>query len=141
MREIQTRVRLVVCVLEVVYPHRRVGINVDNIRVQEVVVARQAARDCLAHDVAIVVDIRRILGYERIFGRHRHVGVVVASCRVDAVLALRRLGEIVGLVAVVHLRSIEFGHTRYRIQLIDALNGALLVFRRVSPRNRFFQLR
>ena len=104
--EVEAHVRLVVGVLEIVDPCRRVGVDVDDIGVEEIVVACQAARYRLTHDLAFVVDPGGVFRDHRIGRRNRLVGVVFATARIEAVLALGSLGVVEDFVAVVELRGV-----------------------------------
>ena len=52
-------------------------------------------------------------------------------------LTLHRLGHVVDLISVIHLRRIEFLHPGDGIDAIHAFDGAFLVFAGITPRNIF----
>ncbi len=136
MREVQTRVRLVVGVLEVVDPCRRVGIYVYDVCVEEIVVAGELTAHCLTDYLSVLAEISRVLRDYRKVGRDGKVGVVFAARRVETVLSLCRRRVVVYLVAVVELCRVELALAGDRVCAVYALYGPQLILVCVAPRNR-----
>ena len=134
--EVHAHVRLVVGVLEVVYPRSGIGVDVYDIRVEEIVVAGEGAGYGFAHDFTFVVDPGGILRNHRDVGGHGAVGVVFALARVEAVLALYGLGLVVDLVAVVELVGVELARAGDGVGAVYAFDGACLVLARITPGDR-----
>ena len=101
--EVHAHIGLLIGVLKVIDPTCGVRVDVDDVGVQEVIVALQCSRDSLANDAAIVIDEGRVLAD----GGRRHVhlvvGIVVTTGGIKAVLALGCLGQVIDLITVVHL--------------------------------------
>ena len=131
--EVHANVGLLVSVLKVVHPARGVGVDVDDVGVQEVVVALQGARDGLTNNAALVIDIGSVLADGGRCQVHLVVGVVVTTRGVKAVTALGSLGQVIDLKAVVHLRSVKFLDTGDGVDAIHALDGTFLVLAGVLP--------
>ena len=135
-REVKLHVRFVVGVGEIVYPACGVGIDAHDIGVEEIVERGERALDGLAHNLAVLVHVGRV------FGNHHHlVGVGGAVCveaalgGVEAVFAQRRLFVVEHLIAIDHLLGVEHLRAVDGVGDIDAVDGTLLVFRRLAPGN------
>ena len=131
--EVGTQVGLIVRVAEVVDPARRVGIDVDNIGIEEVPRSGERTVDGLAVDHALVIDIGRVLAdHHHLVGIDRNVGVEVALLRVETIAAQGCCRVVVDLVAVVELARVEHLLSRGRIGDVEALEGSQLVLRRLA---------
>lgn len=86
--KVHAHVWLIVGIFEVIYPRRGVRIDVDNISVQEVIVAGESAGDGLAYNLTLIVEVCRVLGDDRHISRRRHIGIVYAASGVQAYFAL-----------------------------------------------------
>ena len=92
MGEVKPHIRLIVGILEVIDPARRVGIDVDDIAVLEVMQRRQRAVDGHIDYPSFVIDIGSVFGYHH-HGVliYRDVGIPHAVGRIETVFAQCRL--------------------------------------------------
>ena len=127
---------LVVGVVEIVDPGRGVGIDVHDIGVQEIVVARERTAHCLADDLPLLVEICRIFRYYRQLVGDGDVGVILAPRRVEAVLPLRGRRMVENLVYVIKLCRVELAAPRDGVGAVYTLYGPLLVLVGIAPGNR-----
>ena len=135
VREIHPGVRLVVGVLEIVDPRRGVGIDVHDVCVEEIVVAGEGARQCLADDGSLICQICRILGDYGQVGVDGQVGVVLTHGGVEPVLALCSRRVVIDLIAVVELCGVKLATACYGIGAVHALYGTALILVGVAPGN------
>ena len=126
--EVVAEIHLVVRVLEVVDPDGGVGIDIDDIGIEEIPRTAERAVDGLAHDIAVVVDIRRVLGnHHHLVGIDGDIGVQVALVGHEAVTAQGGSGIVVNLILIVELAVVEQLLAGHGVGDIHALDGALLV--------------
>ena len=131
--EVELHVAFVVCVVEVVHPACGVGVDVNDVGVEEVPGSGERSRDGLADDFAVVVDPGCVFADDDLFVGDGVVGVEVAFFGVEAVFALGCHDVVVDFVAVVHLACVEHLCAVDGVCDVDALDGAVFIFVGFAP--------
>ena len=134
-REVVLHVHGVARVREVVHPHRRVGIDGNDVGVDEIVERRERTVDGFAHNFAVVVHVGRVFrDHHHLIGVDFHVGVEHTFARIETIFAECRLFVVESLVAEVHLLHVEHARAVIGVRFIHTVEGALLIFRGFAPR-------
>ena len=128
IREVVAQVCLVLGVLEVVHPARRIRIYIYYICIEEVPRTGELTVDCLAYDASLVVDVSRVLrNHHHLVGIYRYVGVEIALLGIESVAAQSSSRIVIHLIAIVKLTIVEHLLAGDGVACIYAFDGTLLV--------------
>ena len=137
MREIHTGIRLIISVLEIVDPTILVGVDIDNVGIQEVPFARERSGDGLVDDTAFLIDIGGIFrDHDHLVRVDLDIGVTYPVGRIQLVFPESRRRIVVPLIFIDHLLGIEFLFTRHRVGIIDTLDRPQLILIGLFPGDR-----
>ena len=134
MCKVHAHIGFVIGIVKVVNPHSCVGIYINNVCVQEIVLARQLTCNRFAMYLTLLVDVGGIFRYhDNLVVVDRHIGIEVAQLGIETVATLRSLGIVIHLIAIVELCHIQLLATCNGVNAIYTLDGTSFVLIGIAP--------
>ena len=116
---------------------KNIGVDIDNIGVEEIEFALPLPYDGLRNDLTVIVDESGIFRDEYFFVARSNIGVQYPTGGIHSVATFGCFGVVIHVVAVIELGNIENLFARDGIDAVDAFDSPRFVFGRVAPGNGF----
>ena len=137
MCKIHTHVRFIICIIKIIYPSRRIRININDIGIHKIELALQRTNNRLCNNPPIIIEKGRIFGNEHFCLRiGLYVSIQNATCRVETMFPFCSFGIVKHFISIIKLSHIQLFRSGNRIDPIDTLNRPSLIFGRITPWNR-----